>query len=282
MAEGFHKGISHAAADDQRVAFVNQVGDNTDFIGNFRAAENRHKRSLRIFKRAADKFDFFLNQIAASCGQELRNTGCGGMRSVSGTERIVDIKVSKRSEFLGKLHVVLGFARLKADIFKKHDFAVFQRSGKFLRTFTDNVVCHFHFLTQKLRKTGSNRFHGKFGVNFPFRSAEVRAKDNLCAVFNQILNGGQRSNDSFIARNYAVLHFDVEVAANKDALALDVEIFHCHLVKCTHEIHPFKDKMIIKFNLVYFITIFLFLQDLAQTSHKKYWNFFVYYAQAVK
>ena len=72
------------------------------------------------------------------------------MRSVAGAESVVNIEVCKRSKLLGKLGIVLCFARLEADIFKKENFAVFKRSCKLVCAFADNILCELYFHAEVL------------------------------------------------------------------------------------------------------------------------------------
>ena len=48
MAERFEEGVGHAAADDEGVHLVDQVGDHADFIRNLRTAENGDEGTLRV------------------------------------------------------------------------------------------------------------------------------------------------------------------------------------------------------------------------------------------
>jgi len=77
MAERFEEGVGHAAADDEGVHLVDQVGDHADFIRNLRTAENGDEGTLRVGKRSAHHGDFFLDQVAAH-GREMIGNACGG------------------------------------------------------------------------------------------------------------------------------------------------------------------------------------------------------------
>ena len=62
------------------------------------------------------------------------------------------------------------------------------------------------------------------------RLAHVRAQDHLRAVFHQILDGRQGAHDAVFVGDLAVLHRDVEIAADENALAFDIDIGNGHLV----------------------------------------------------
>ena len=61
--------------------------------------------------------------------------------------------------------------------------------------------------------------------------AHVRGKDNLSALFHEVLDGGESTNDSLIGGDNAILHRNVEIAANKHFLTgLDFDIFNRFLI----------------------------------------------------
>ena len=76
MAERFHKGVSHTAADNKSVALIEEVCYNADFIGNLCTAEDSNERSFRICKSSAHKGDFLLNKITANCRKISGNACC--------------------------------------------------------------------------------------------------------------------------------------------------------------------------------------------------------------
>src|SRR5271157_2270884 len=51
-----------------------------------------------------------------------------------------------------------------------------------------------------------------------------------CALIENILNGRQRSLDSFIVCDFAILHRHIEIHAHQNAFTLDVNIFYSFLV----------------------------------------------------
>ena len=151
-----------------------------------------------------------------------------------GAERVVDVDVGKRSELLGKLGIVLGLALFKADVFEQQDLALLQGGSLGDGVLTDDVVRKDHVFAEKLGQTLRDGRHGELRVEFALRAAEVGAKDQLCAVVQQVVDGGQGLHDPLVGRDDAVFHLDVEVAAYKDLLALHVDIFDGFLVERAH------------------------------------------------
>jgi hypothetical protein len=56
--------------------------------------------------------------------------------------------------------------------------------------------------------------------------AHVRAKNYLSALVKKVLDSRKRANDSLVRSNNAVLKRHVEVAAYKNSLAGNVDVFN--------------------------------------------------------
>ena len=53
----------------------------------------------------------------------------------------------------------------------------------------------------------------------------MRAQDNFCALVQQIFDGGDSFNDTLIGGYDTVLQGDIEIAAYKNSLAGNINIF---------------------------------------------------------
>ena len=101
-------------------------------------------------------------------------------------------------------------------------------NGLFLACFSlygfgSGFACFYLFLILLVELEGS----GEDGVGF----AEVGAKGNFCAVFEQIFDGGKSALYSVFVGYLAVLHGDVEVATYKYFFAFEIlEVFDRHFV----------------------------------------------------
>ena len=187
------------------------------------------------------------------------------MRSVSGSECVVYVYFSHRSERLGEIGIVLLFCRVETNVFKKQNFAVFESGGFRLRVGTDNVFCkncryavHLESVGNYLKREFGNvvfrlfesgclcGFLLGFGESFDFlllflveseffvknvvRTSHVRAKDDLRAFFHKVLDGRKRADYSLFVGDDAVLYRNVEVAANEYAFARYFYVFDCLFV----------------------------------------------------
>ena len=192
------------------------------------------------------------------------------MCTVCGAECIVDIDLSHGSECLSEIRVVLGLFCVEANILEHEDFAVLQSCSLSLSVRTYNVFCHDDFLAEELGKLCCDRrqgellhvalssfecLSGRFGllclrhsvdllllllvelynvVEDVVRATHVGAEDDLCVVVYEILNGGQRTDDALCVRDDTVLHRDVEIAADKNVLTGNVDVFYGFLVEVVH------------------------------------------------
>ena len=105
------EGVCHSAADDDRVRLLEQVVDNADLIGDFRATDDGDKRLVGAFSRLRAA----VSQCFAHVGEFfLHEQTCGGMRdeagdafgrgvgAVGGSEGVVHVDVAEAGELLGE------------------------------------------------------------------------------------------------------------------------------------------------------------------------------------
>ena len=189
------------------------------------------------------------------------------MCTVCRAECVVDIDFGKRCKLFCKFGVVLGLARVKADVLKQDGFAFLQGCDLCLGVFADDVLREGDLAAEQLIETVCNRLqrelHGVvllclcqqlrlcgsllslrqlLDLLFLFlvqtealgedsvRLAHMGAENDLCAVVQQIFDGRQSRNDALVARDLAILQRDVEVAADENFLALDFDVFNGLLV----------------------------------------------------
>ena len=66
LSLGLKKGVSHAAANDQRVQLVHQVPNHANLVADFGAAEDSHKRLLRMLQCLAQILQLLFQQESGS------------------------------------------------------------------------------------------------------------------------------------------------------------------------------------------------------------------------
>ena len=230
IALGCQEGIRHAAADNQGVHLFEQIVDDVQLVGDLGAAQNGDKRTLGISQSLAHDADFLGNQEAANSGQIVGHAGRGGMCAVGGAEGVIYENVSQIGKRLAQLGIVLGLALSKTGVLQEHHVTVPEPGSQTFAVLAGNVIGHFDLNAQQLAQALSHHLQAQLGLELTLGLSHVGAEDDLCAVFSQIVDGGQRGNNALVRSNLAVLGGNVEVAAAKNPLPADVDILNGFLV----------------------------------------------------
>ena len=129
-----------------------------------------------------------------------------------GAEGVVDVGVGQRGVARGQLRVVLGLARLEADVLEHHDVPV----GNGVEIAGERDV--------GAEQLGQPRRDGREAEVqvAPLRPPEVGGQQEPRATAAQLLQGRQRGADPRVVPNDPIFQRDVEVDADEDALALEL------------------------------------------------------------
>ena len=159
---------------------------------------------------------------------------------MSGTESVVYEYFCQRSEILGESLSVLGLFFSVAGILKENYVAVLHCCDCCLGIGANNFrICRENDrLAEALSKTCSYGSQRQLGLGLTLRLAEVGAKDNLAAVSDQLLDGGQSCNDTVVISDNAGLQRYVEVASAQDIFALYVDIINGFFIQSHNSIPP--------------------------------------------
>ena len=168
--------------------------------------------------------DFLLDQEAADGGQILSHAGGGRMGSVGGAEGVVDEDIRQGCQIGAELLIVLGLALDVAGVLQQHDFAVTQGGGQGAGILAGHVLGHLDLLAEQLAQALCDDLQAQLGLPLALGLAHVGAEDDLRAVVDEILDGGQGGDDALIAGDLAVLEGNVKVAAAEHALAGYVDV----------------------------------------------------------
>ena len=158
------------------------------------------------------------------------------MSAVSRAESVVDINVRQACQLFAELRQVLGFLFAEPGVLEQDHVAVFHSGNSGFGVLAHNVVIvgKNNFLAQELAQADSHGSQAEFFFGAVFRFAQVAAQDQAAAVFDQFVQGGQSRDDAVVVGDLAVLHGDVEVTANQDSFALDIDVFHSFFVVRGH------------------------------------------------
>ena len=159
------------------------------------------KRSCGVVDRIAQEIDLFLHQIADSIlFHELRHADVGAVSTVCGAEGIVHENIRQRSQILAEFFAVLCLFLAVSCIFKEHYLSVLQRFGCGFRIRSDDfgIRCENDFLSQQLGQALCYGSQGKLGLRLSLRLSQMGAEDDAAAVANQLLNRGQRRDQTVL------------------------------------------------------------------------------------
>ena len=205
VALSSEEGVSHTATNQQRINLIQQVADNADFVAYLCAADNSNEGMQRIGYSLTNILNFFFQQEACSSRQEVRYALYGSMGTVRNTEAVVNIKVCQRSKLLCKLHVVLFFFLMEAQVFQKQNMTSLQLAGSSLSSLAYAVRSKKNLFAQQLAQMLSYRSQRKLRLNLSLRTAQMSHQDNSSLLLQQILNCRQRCGDTGIIGNLALI-----------------------------------------------------------------------------
>ena len=234
----FQECISHAAADNQGIAFLQQVIDHIQLIRNFCTAEDRYERPYRIFYRVAEEVDLFLHQItnrvlSAFFLDELCHAFHGCMCSVGRAECVTYIQISQFSQFLAELFAVLClFFSAETCILQKNYVSLLHCLHCLCCSFASYIVIRnkVYLLAQFLGKPLCHRCKRFSFVGAVLYFAEVGAKDHLAAVSDQFVDRGKRCYDTGLICDSAVFQRHIKVAPYQHAFSLYINIIYGFLI----------------------------------------------------
>ena len=216
---------AHAAADDERLALVDERVDDLDLIGDLRAAEDGDEGTLRVLEHARERGHLALHEVARVRRKQRRDASCRGMRAMRRAERVVDVGVAELGELLAKRRVVLLLALVEAQVLEQKHIPLAKRRRLRLRVLAHRVACERDRLAEELRQTQGSWAQRELLLEaLARRTTEVAHEDDARSVADKLLDGRQCRLDARVVGHDAVGHGNVEIDAHEHALAARVEI----------------------------------------------------------
>ncbi len=154
----------------------------------------------------------------------MRHALGAGMRAVRRGERVVDVDVGEFRQFGGEGGVVLFFLGVVAGVLQHQDVAARHALHRLLGGDADAVLGEADTLAKDLTKRRGHRGKRHLRHALTFRAVEVAAHDDLGALAGEFADGGGQALDAGQVGDFAVAHGDVQVGAQQDALAGDVQV----------------------------------------------------------
>ena len=215
--------VGHRAADQQPIDFGEEVLDDLELVGDFRAAEDRHERPLRRFEHVAEIFQLLLHEQAGrGVRQQARDGVHGRVRAMRGAERVVHMQRSASAASGGPLRRPGRFFLLRDESAgsraARHGlpacavrmaFAAADRRCSRRRTSRAGQA------VPRGDRPPAEGLNSGFGL--PFGRPRWLARIHRGAVVERVLDGRQRCPDTRVVANHAALERHVEVDADEDA-----------------------------------------------------------------
>ena len=115
---------AHRAADQHHVGDLQEALDHGDLVGHLGAADDRDERPRRVLEDPGERPHLALEQPPGGARQQVGDALGAGVRAVGGAEGVVDVDVGQLRQRARELGVVLGLARLEADVLEQQHLAV--------------------------------------------------------------------------------------------------------------------------------------------------------------
>ena len=199
--------------------------ENADLGGNLGTADDSDERTLRISENAGQRVDLLLEQEASDGRQVSGGAHDGTLGAVGGAEGIENEDVTIGSELLGDLGIVLLLTLVETDVLENEDLARLDGGNGLGGLLAIRVGNKSNVKARELGEFLGDGLEGELGLEAgALGTAEVAHEDDASVVLNEVVDGGQGSLDAGGVANDAILDRHVEVNADENALAVDIDV----------------------------------------------------------
>merc|ERR1711966_461940 len=226
LAQRLVKGEDHAAAEDNLVSLVEKGLDDANLGRHLGATDYGAERAVGVGHRAVEVVELLLEkETGHGRGEKLGDARGGRVRAVRGAERVVDVEVGKLGELLGEVLAVLLLVLVEADVLEEAHGAVVHARDGILDDVAHAVVNLGHGAGEELGEARAARGEAELVLGAILRAAQVGGDEDLGAVLDEVLDGGDGGADAGVVGDLEVLvEGHVEVAAHEHGLALEVSL----------------------------------------------------------
>ena len=199
--------------------------ENADLGGNLGTADDSDEGALGLGEDTGQRVDLLLKQEAGDCGQVSGGAHDGTLGTVSGAEGIENEDVTIGSELLGDLGVVLLLTLVETDVLENEDLTRLDGGDSLSSLLAIRVGNKSNVKARELSELLGDRLKGELRLEAgTLGAAEVAHEDDASVVLNEVVDGGQGSLDTGGVANDAILDRHVEVNADENALAVDIDV----------------------------------------------------------
>lgn len=154
--------------------------------------------------------------------QELGNTLSRGMGTVGGTEGIIDKQIEGSGQLLDKSRLVLGLLLVESSVLEHDNITLLGGIDNLLDFVTDAVGGELDFLSEQLSHALGTGSEGELVLWSVLGAAQVRADSHDGSLALEVFDGGDGRPDTGIIGDLLAIKGNVDVAPNKNLLALKV------------------------------------------------------------
>ena len=227
VSRGREQRVGHRSADRDRVDVGQQVIDQRNLVRDLGSAEDREERPLGRTEHAPEEVDLAREQEAAgSHGELLGESDHRRVRAMRRAERVVDVGVAETSERAGEARLLLRLLlpRVEAQVLQQQHLTWPERARCPLGRGAHAVVDEGDLLAEPLGQALAHRAQAQLGPRHALRTTEVAHQHHRRAVLERMADRRQCRDDPCVVRDAAVLDRHVEVDAQEDALACQIEV----------------------------------------------------------
>jgi len=143
---------------------------------------------------------------------------------MGGAECVVDVQVRQVSQRLGELGIVRFLVPVEAEVLEQDQLAGTELADRVVHAGTERVAGHAHRASQQLRQPIRDGLEPEGIVDLALGTAEVAGQNHAGTALQQIADGGQAGANARVVGDPAVIQRDVQVGAQEDPLAGDVDV----------------------------------------------------------
>ena len=218
------EGVRHPAADHQIVDLGDEIAQQLQFGGDFRAADHSRHRPLRRAQSSFQRFELRRHQATRAGGQDLGDTDRRGMGAVRRREGIIHINFAKRRHGSGQFAIVLFLARVETGVLQQQNLALLQPCYGSLRGAADAIAGEFHRKPQRGLECRHQSLQRHLRHNLALGPPEMRQQNRLAARRDNIFHRGHDFLNARVIRHPSAFQRHVDIDPNQNNLAVQIHI----------------------------------------------------------
>ena len=221
QALGLEEGENHTSSNDDLVALVEKGVQDGDLGRNLGSTDDGGHGGLTARDGSIKVLELLSEQEPTNSGaEELGHTLSGSMRTVGGTESIVDEHIERSGELLNEAGLVLGLLSVETGVLKHDHIALFHGVNQSGDIISDAVTGELDFLLEDLSHALGARCERELVLGAILRASQMRADGDLGSLGNKVLDGGDGGTDAGVISDGLSVKGDVDIATDEDLLSL--------------------------------------------------------------